>query len=232
MKKVFVLALVLSIVFSAVVVGKASADLGVGVGVGKIQVDQDLKPGQIYNLPPITVLNTGTVPSEYKVLIEHQEKQPELIPQSSWLIFSPQTFHLDPKKVQKVSIKLNLPLKTPPGKYFVYLEAQPITVTQNGVTAVNIAAATKLYFTVVPGSLLEGIYYKLLSIWTVFAPIPQIILGVILLLIFILIAKRFVKIELRLSKNGIPRWAIALSVVIFFIIYLVIWVKIIPLLKH
>ncbi|HVZ66955.1 MAG TPA: hypothetical protein VG917_01715 [Patescibacteria group bacterium] len=197
-KKIIFLLLVL-MVFST---SKVFADLGVGVGVGKIQVDQQLKQGQIYNLPAITVLNTGDQPSDYRVLIEHQEKQPQLIPEESWFIFSPKTFHLEPKRVQTVRITLNLPVKTVPGEYFAYLEAQPVKKIGNGQTSVNIAAATKLYFTVVPGSLIEGIYYKALSLWSAFAPIPQIIAGIIILIFLFFLGKRFIKLEIKMSKKS------------------------------
>ena len=228
MKKTLLLLLLLSVFF----VPKAFATLGVGVGVGKIQVDQKLNPGQIYNLPPITVLNTGTEPSDYEVTIDHLQNQPQMIPQKDWFIFSPQTFHLDPKKVQKVNITLSLPIKTPPGNYFIYLEAQPVRKSVNGVTAVNIAAATKLYFTVVPGSFLDGLYYKFLSAWTVFTPLPQIIIGILLVVLFIFLAQRFINVEIKLTKHHIPKWAIYISVGIFFIIYLFVWIKIFQMIKH
>ena len=35
------------------------AKLGVGVATGKIVVEDKLRPGMIYNLPALTVLNTG-----------------------------------------------------------------------------------------------------------------------------------------------------------------------------
>lgn len=228
MKKILIVLCLLCILCT----GQAFATLGVGVGVGKIRVDQKLNPGQIYNLPSITVLNTGTESSDYEVTIDHLQNQPQLIPERNWFIFSPQTFHLSPKGVQKVNVTLTLPIKTPPGDYFIYLEAQPIRKTVNGTTAIHIAAATKLYFTVEPASFIAGIYYKLLSIWVVFTPLPQIIVGILLVSLFILLAKRFINVEIKLSKNRIPRWVIILSVVIFFIVYFFVWFKIFQLIKH
>ncbi len=49
------------------------AQIGVGVGVGKIQVDEKLKPGMIYQLPSFTVLNTGGEPSDYEISIQYHE---------------------------------------------------------------------------------------------------------------------------------------------------------------
>ena len=221
MKKLLLI-LILLLVFST---GKTLASLGVGVGVGKIQVDQKLKPGQIYNLPPITVLNTGDTPSDYTLVIEHQEKQPQIIPQSDWFGFSPSTFHLESKKVKEVKITLNLPINAKPGDYFAYLEAHPVKKTKAGTTSVNIAAATKLYFTVVPASLLAAIYYKLLSLWNILSPWPQIILGGVIIFLSGVLVKRFFNIEIKLEKKGIPRWAIVLVAAIFLIIYVFFWIK-------
>jgi hypothetical protein len=221
MKKLLLLFTILFLLLTP----KAFASLGVGVGVGKIQVDENLKPGQIYNLPQITVLNTGDQPSDYEVVIEHQEKQPELIPQSDWLIFTPKSFHLDPKKVQKVNVRLNLPIKTTPGKYFVYLEAHPLKKTAAGNTSVNIAAATKLNFTVVPANIFEALYYKLLSMWNIYYPWPQIITVGIILFVLLLIIKRFINVEIKPTKRGIPMWLIAVGVAVFILAYLIFWLK-------
>lgn len=220
-KKSFIIFIALFILL----VDKSYASLGVGVGVGKIQVDEKLKPGQIYNLPPITVLNTGDQPSEYEVTIEHQEKQPQHIPKKDWLNFSPKTFSLDPKKVQQVKVSLNLPIKTPPGDYFVYLEAHPLKKTQSGNTSVNIAAATKLYFTVVPANIFEALYYKILSIWKIYSPWPQVIMIGLVLMLLLLIIKRFINVEIKPTKRGIPMWLIAVGVVLFVIAYLIFWLK-------
>jgi len=176
------------------------AKIGVGVGTGKIVVDEDLKPGVIYELPSLTVFNTGDVPSAYEVNIAYHEKQPEHQPPEEWFQFSPDGFQLEPGQAQEVKITLNLPVKTEPGEYFAYLEGHPLATNTEGNTTVGIAAAAKLYFTVVPGSFLEGIYYKLLSFWNIYYPIPQIISGIFILTALILIGKKYIKIEVNLKK--------------------------------
>ena len=140
------------------------ASIGVGVGTGKIQVDEKLKPGTIYQLPALGVLNTGDEESDYEVIISYHEKQPELKPQNEWFDFSPQKFHLEPGKIQNVSIKLNLPIKAEPGQYFAYLEAHPVKSSPAQTTTIGIAAATKLYFEITPGNIFSGIYYKILGL--------------------------------------------------------------------
>ena len=116
----------------------AFARIGVGVGTGKIVVDQKLKPGIIYQLPPLTVVNTGDETSEYGVGISYFQNQKQLMPDESWFIFSPETFHLDPGKVQVVDIKLNLPVNAKPGDYFAYLEGHPAKKVKSGATSIGV----------------------------------------------------------------------------------------------
>ena len=181
--------------------GAALATIGVGVGTGKIVVDDELKPGTIYNLPPITVLNTGDEPSKYEVSITYHEKQKELAPPEEWFLFSPKTFSLEPGESQIVEVKLNLPVRSEPGTYFAYLEGHPLKKSQSGQASIGIAAAVKLYFTVIPGSIFEGIYYKALSFWHVYAPWPQRISIGIGILVIIILFKKFFNIQINMKKS-------------------------------
>lgn len=186
--------------FLSLAITPVLADIGVGVGTGKIQVDEDLKPGIIYELPSLSVVNTGTVESDYEVEISYHEKQPQLRPDGDWFIFSPKTFHLKPGETQLVSIKLSLPLKTEPGDYFGYIEAHPFNKAQSGNTTIGVAAAAKLYFTIVPANFLTAIYYKITSFWKVYAPWPQrtaMLVGIILL---IALTKKYFNIQVNLKK--------------------------------
>ncbi len=146
----------------------AFAKIGVGVNTGKIQVDEELKAGMIHKLPPITVINTGDEPAEYETSVAYHQDQPEICPKQDWFIFTPQKFHLEPGKGQLVEIKINLPLRIEPGDYFAYLEGHPFTTVQKGTTTLGVAAASKLYFTVVPANIFYGIYYKITSFFKVF----------------------------------------------------------------
>ncbi len=62
------------------IVPQAFANLGVGVGTGKIVVDEQLKPGMIYQLPSFSVINTGDIASDYSVGVAYHEGQEELQP--------------------------------------------------------------------------------------------------------------------------------------------------------
>ena len=199
MSKSLLFAFLFLIVFPASVFAK----IGVGVGTGKIQVEDKLKPGIIYNLPSLVVINTGDVDSDYEVVISYLSGQPQMLPPQDWFIFSPQKFHLGPGKVQAVKVKLNLPLRTPPGNYFAYLESHPFkTISGGGSTSIRVAAAAKLYFTVVPANIFSAIYYKIVSFWNVFAPWPQRVAIVIGTLLILAIIKKFFNIQINLKKSN------------------------------
>lgn len=173
------------------------AKIGVGVGSGKIQVENKLKPGIIYELPLLAVLNTGDEEGDYEVSIAYHQDQPELRPKQEWFVFSPQKFYLKPGEVKNVSIKLDLPLKMEPGNYFAYLEAQPAKKSTTGQTSVGVAAAAKLYFTVEPASFFQGIFYKLLSLWKIYSPWSQRAAWALLIIALLLVFKRFFHIQVK-----------------------------------
>lgn len=170
------------------------------MGTGKIQVEDKLKPGTIYELPPLTVLNTGDEESDYEVSVSYHEKQPQIMPPNAWFIFSPQKFHLEPGKAQTVEIKLDLPVRTEPGDYFAYLEGHPAKKGQSGNTTIGVAAAAKLYFTVVPANVFEGVYYKVASFWKVYSPWPQRFLLLAAVILLLRIFGKFFNIQIGLKK--------------------------------
>jgi len=176
----------------------ALARIGVGVGTGKIVVDQPLKPGLIYTLPSLSVVNTGDEPAEYGASIEYHEGQETradmgLKPAKEWLSFEPEKFHLEPGQAQQVQIKLSLPVKgVEPGTYFAYLEGHPVQKDVAGQTRIGVAAAAKLYFTVAPANIFQGIYYRFISLYSQYHPWDTIILAMIAAaVIFRIISKRF-----------------------------------------
>jgi len=179
------------------------AGIGVGVGTGKIVIDETLKPGTIYRLPPISVINTGDVEGRYSLTVTYHQDQKELRPEIEWFKFSPNEFNLKPGQIQSVEMTLDLPIQTVPGDYFAYLEAFPLSNTDDGGgTTIGIAAASKIYFSVDPENMIMGIYYKALSLWNFYAPWPariSILLGAIILIV---IAKKYLNIDIKLKKSS------------------------------
>lgn len=177
------------------------ATIGVGIGSGKIYVQEPFKPGGIYDLPPIPVLNTGDEPSEYGMGVEFHQDQPQLRPEKEWFTYSPATFHLDPGRSQVVEIHVTLPVHVTPGDYFAYLEARPIVGDVAGVSKVHVAAAAKLYFTVQPANLFQALYYRFSFFLSRFYPWPQTIFIVLVLASLLNYARRFVHIDVGLRKK-------------------------------
>lgn len=196
MRKILLGLLLLCLVFP----GIAYAKIGVGVGTGKIEVKDKLKPGMIYELPLINVINTGDETLDYTVSVAYHQDQPQLRPKAEWLSFSPAKFSLKPAEVQVVKPTLNLPVSTPPGDYFAYLEAHPEQKAQVGGTTIGVAAAAKLYFTVAPANLVLGAYYKAASFWKVYSPWPQRALGALVIIILVLVAKKYLHIQVNLKQ--------------------------------
>lgn len=178
----------------------SEAKIGVGVGSGKIQVDQSLKPGLIYTLPAITIINTGDEASEYGVGIQHRENQSEIKPNKEWFNFEPNNFHLEPGQTQVVQVKLTLPVNgVEPGNYFAFLQAYPDSRTQTGNTSVGVAAAAKLYFSVEPANFFTGLYYRAASISKQYSPWSYIILAFVFATIIVALFRRFFSFNIGLT---------------------------------
>jgi len=181
------------------------ARIGVGVGSGKVEVQEKLRPGIIYQLPNLTVLNTGDEASDYEVSISYNQNQPELRPEQTWFKFSPQKFYLESGKAQAVEIKLDLPLKMEPGNFFAYLEAHPTKKSESSGTSIGVAAAAKLYFTVEPASFFQGIYYKIISFWKIYSPWTQRAAWALLVIALLLVFKRFFHIQVKSRPSKIKK---------------------------
>lgn len=176
------------------------AKIGVGMATGKIQVDQELKAGLIYTLPPITVLNTGDEPSEYGVGIQYHENQPEMRPLKEWFSFEPLNFHLEPGQSQIVQVKLTLPMTgAKPGDYFAFLQGFPVKKAMAGSTSVGVAAAAKLYFTVAPANFFIGIYYRVVSLMALFSPWSYVGSAIIIVVLAIIIFRRFFSFNIGIN---------------------------------
>lgn len=190
MKKIIILILGFALFLPVL----AWAKIGVGIGTGKITMDQPLKAGQVHTLPVLVVLNTGDEPSEYGVSIISRESQPEFKPLKEWFSFEPSEFHLEPGQSQIVQIKLTLPIRgAKPGDYFTFLQAHPVKkAAVGGITSVGVAAAAKLYFTVAPANIFQGIYYRFVFLYSRYHPWDTIVLAVLFVAIFLrFIGKRF-----------------------------------------
>lgn len=180
------------------------AGVGVGVGTGKITVEQPLKAGGIYNIPSLVIFNTGDEVSDYGVSLMFENGQSELRPELTWFSFSPNQITLGPTKGAEIKIKLTLPTKIAPGKYFAYLTAKPVAATtaNGGGAVIGVAAATKLNFMVEPASRLQGMLFRLMNLVRIYKTGIYIFIGVAAAIIVILTIRKFVHIEIGMKKKN------------------------------
>jgi P pilus assembly chaperone PapD len=157
------------------------ARIGVGVATGKIIIEEGLNPGETYLLPTFSVVNTGDENSNYSASIEYKQDIEELSPSKEWFTIEPNEFNLDANNVQNVKLKLNIPIKATPGNYFAFIEAHPIKDSETPGASINIAAASKLYFTIKPANIFQAVYYKIVSFFVNNAPWSYIVLTIIVL---------------------------------------------------
>ena len=196
MSKIILPILIISLILPPIVL----ANVGVGVNLGKIEIDEPLKPGGIYSLPSIGVINTGDEAGDYELAVTYHQDQPELRPDQEWFNFSPASFHLEPGQSQNVAVKLNLPVKTKPGDYFAYLEAHPVIKAGPGTT-IGIAAATKTYFTIIPANIWQAITHRISSFFFLYAPWTYVGLTIVIGAIIITIFRRFFAFQIGIKKK-------------------------------
>lgn len=192
-----ILAMVLLLAVTAA--APAGARLGVGINVGRIQVEEDLRPGGRYTLATITVLNTGDEAAEFGFGILYQEGQEEARPPEEWFFFDPPVFHLEPGESQAVEVRLRLPLSAQPDRYFALLAARPETTAQG--VAIGVAAATKATFTVKPSGLLSALRYLVTGYLKSTAPWSYVTLAAAGLAGLWLLARRRYHLEFAIRKR-------------------------------
>lgn len=199
MKKIVLLIILFVVLLPAAVLAR----IGVGVGNGKIYMEDKLKAGNIYDVPPITVINTGDQASDYEMSVAFHRDQPELWPEKEWFKYEPQTFFLDPGKSQVVNVQLTLPIKgLEPGDYFAFLEARPVKKsTGTGGSSIGVAAATKFYFTVEPANFFLGLYYRVLSLFRNNAPWSYVVLAVVVMATLIVLFKSKFSFEVNVGRK-------------------------------
>lgn len=183
----------------------ADANVGVGVGLGRMDLSA-MKPGGTYSLPFFPVLNTGDEPSNYGVGIDYHERDashPQMWPDKSWFKFEPAEFSLSPGQSQNVRVTLSIPIKTTPGDYFAYLEAHPVAKkndSSGGIT-IGVAAATKVYLTVSPSNIFQGIYYKVAFFITRHAPWTYIFFAILMAAVLIFLFRKYFKFNVSIGKK-------------------------------
>ena len=196
MKKILFLILISAFISPQLVF----ASVGVGVNLGKIEIDEPLKPGGLYNFPSIGVINTGDEAGDYELAVTYHQDQPEQRPLEEWFTFTPSSFRLEPGESQSVAVQLALPLKMTPGDYFAYLEAHPVIIAGPGTT-IGLAAATKTYFTVAPANIFQAITHRISSFVQNNAPWTYVALAIATGAGVIALFKRFFAFQFGIKRK-------------------------------
>ncbi len=191
--------LILAIVLLGLSASLVTAKVGVGVGLGKVQLDETLSPGGVYNLPTLPVLNTGDEDGDYEVEVTFLSEQQELKPEATWFSFAPQSFPLSAGDSQPVEVRLTLPVDTRPGDYFAFLEAHPVQKAEG--TTIGVAAATKLNFTVKPSGVLGAAIERIRSLIETNAPTSYYALGLVGGIILIVVVRRYLEVNVGLKAK-------------------------------
>jgi hypothetical protein len=134
--------------------GAAEAGPGASVNLAEVRVDERLLPGGKYDLPTLSVTNTGDQAGTYVVDVTYVYEQPERRPPPDWFSFEPREFPLAPGQSQRVEMRLNPASGADPGRYSAYIRAA--AAPSEASVSVSVAAATKLSFEVKPANWFEA----------------------------------------------------------------------------
>ena len=177
----------------------AHADVGVGVSLGNMKVEDALTPGGHYRLPTLSVLNTGSDPAQFEVVVSFAADQRERRPPEEWFAFAPQRFPLEPSTSQAVAISLDLPANAGPGDYFAFLEAHPIAERQG--VSIGVAAATKLSFSIRPANVLQAWLFRLSQLIDESQPWSSVFAVTVLAVLAVRLIARYLRVGLRIERR-------------------------------
>jgi P pilus assembly chaperone PapD len=175
------------------------AETGVAISPGQIRIEDSLSPGGDYRLPSLNVINTGTEPTSYEVVVSYLAGQQEKRPPEQWFRFQPQRFLLEAGQAQMLEVRLTLPPRAEPGEYFAFLEAHPVREGQG--VAVNVAVATKLSFTVKPANALQAWLVRINHLISGGQPWTSLLAGALLAYFGVRLVGRYVRIGVRIERR-------------------------------
>ena len=196
----FLISVIFTTVFSLFSATAVFAKIGVGIGAGEMRLTEPVKLGGIYDLPSVRIFNTGDETTTYGMNVAYHQDYQQLRPKQEWFSFNPATFTIEPGKSQEVRITMLVPLKAEPGDYFSFIESGPIAKDKPG-TSVGIAAATKLFFTLVPANIFQAIGFRLSSFFATYSPWSWIGFGVIVFLAIVFLIRRFFSFNMALKRK-------------------------------
>lgn len=124
----------------------AMATTGVSIDVSRINVTEELAPGDEYELPTFGARNPGTDPTSYTIVVSYIDEQQTHQPPASWFTFSPASFTLDGGQSRAVSTSLEVPPDAEAGHYTALVGPQ--IASEGSGPQIGAGAAARLSFTV------------------------------------------------------------------------------------
>jgi hypothetical protein len=130
----------------------AEASVGVGVQAGPVRLGNAAHPGGDYALTPVYVVNTGTQAEFISVRVERLSPGSGRRVPSSWIHATGPRVQLSPRQAARIPLELTIPAGAKPGQYLSDVVVAGSTAVSVGMANLGVAAATKLEFSVAPGS--------------------------------------------------------------------------------
>lgn len=122
------------------------ATTGVSIDVSRINVTEELAPGDAYQLPTFGARNPGTDPTSYTIAVSYIDDQEAHQPPVEWFTFSPESFTLEAGQSRAVSTSLEVPPDAQAGQYSALIGPQ--IAAEGSGAQVGAGAAARLSFTV------------------------------------------------------------------------------------
>ena len=170
----------------------SEASVGVGVQAGPVRLGTVAQRGGSYALPPVYVVNTGTQAEFISVRIDRLSHGTARAVPPSWIHAGPGV-QLAPHQAARIPLELNVPDGARPGAYLSDVVAAGSVTISVGRANLGVAAATKLEFSVGPGSA-QGLGPGVPA-WTGWAA------GGLLLLAFAIVGLRRAGFQIRVERT-------------------------------
>ena len=138
-------------VFS-IFVPAAQASVGVGVQTTPVSLGIVAHAGGSYALPPVYVLDTGTQAEKITVRVVRLSKGTGRAVPPSWVRATGPGVQLAPHQSARIPLELAVPGGAKAGRYLSDIVVTGSAVISAGRANLGVAAATKLEFSVAPGS--------------------------------------------------------------------------------
>ena len=152
--------------FGLLILPAATADASIGVGIqaSPVSLGKAAHPGGTYQLPAVSVINTGTQNESVTIKIQRISPGRGLTVPASWIHVGEGPVQLGHNQSAQIPLQLTIPANAKPGRYFSDVVAHGSSTLSAGQANLGVAAATGLDFTIAPG-VVSSPWFHLPSWW-------------------------------------------------------------------